>query len=288
MAPSLDSPVSEGNDAQLNLPPLIAPPLRNSAPETILEHRAATINRWRGNDHASFPLISFNWRGNLSKRITTSARHYLASVDVDFSLSNVCEVAKMGDRLNDMSGEVRISARHIQGLILKKRDPLLAGLKCWRDKAPELIDQAMDYRNRGVIPVYRGGQPPTPRARGFPYKPKQSLEIMEKLWKDVRLGRMLVCTTRTISEYDQLVCTPSTLATKKLPDRTLSTDMGLISDVRLVKNFRDKEDYHRCINPSLADLSTRVGYLDRCFPGAPRKVTKTRCEWRIQEGCFSS
>ena len=55
---------------------------------------------------------------------------------------------------------------------------------------------------------------------------------------------------------------------------TLSTDMRLISDVRLVNNFCDKEDYPRRINPTLSDLATRAEYLDRCFPGVPRRVTK--------------
>ena len=68
--------------------------------------------------------------------------------------------------------------------------------------------------------------------------------------------------------------TPSTLVTKKLPDRTLSTQMRLISDVRLVDNFCDKTDYPTCLNPTLADLAKRVESLDRNFPGIPRRVTK--------------
>ena len=193
---------------------------------------------------------------------------------MEFGLPNICEEAKLGDYLDEISGEARISARHIRDIALIRREHLLTGLRCWRSKAPELVGQVIDYHSRGVIPVYRGGVPQTPSVRGFPYKSKQSLEIMEKLWENVRLGRILVRTTKSISEYDQIACTPSTLVTKKLPDRALSTDMRLISDVRLVNNFCDKEDYPRCINPTLSDLATRVEYLDRCFPGVPRRVTK--------------
>ena len=195
-------------------------------------------------------------------------------MDVDFSLKNVCEVDKLGDRLGELSGEVRISARHIQNLVMSKRAHLIVGLKCRSAKAPEIVDRVIDYRSRGVIPVYRGGWfRPTSRVRGFPYKTRQSLGIMEKLRKDVRQGLMLVCATTTVSDYDQISHTPSILATKKMHDRTLSTEMRLISGVRLVNNFRDKEDYPKCINPTLIDLAARVEYLGRCFPGIPRRVT---------------
>ena len=68
--PCPDSPLSVGDDLRVDLPPSFSPPLRSSQPESILEHRAATISRWKRNDHASFPLISFNWRYNLSKLIS--------------------------------------------------------------------------------------------------------------------------------------------------------------------------------------------------------------------------
>ena len=268
------TPLSEGDDIRVDPPPTFAPPLVNSLPESILQHRAEVLGKWQRNDAASFPLISFNWRDNLVGKISARAQKYLDGVDVDFTIANICTVADAGDRLNNLSGEVRVSARHLQDLILKKRSHLINGLKRWRDRGPKLIDQVIDYHSRGVIPVYRGGSPPTPRVRGFPYKKQQSMEIMGKQWKDVRNGRMLVCTSRTISDYDQIVCTPSTLVTKKMPDRTLSTDMRLISDVRLVNNFCDKVDYPPCINPSLEDLATRVEYIARCFPGIPRRVTK--------------
>ena len=68
------------------------------------------------------------------------------------------------------------------------------------------------------------------------------------------------------------MCTPPTLPTKKLPDRALSSEIRLISDVRLIGNFCDKSDYPSRINPSLMDIASRVESLDRNFPGAPRRV----------------
>ena len=189
-------------------------------------------------------------------------------------MGNIRTIAEAGDKLHRLSGEVRIDARHVQEININDRKDLVAGLDSVLRVDPQLAKQVGDFHTRGVFPVYRGVDPDTPRVRGFPYKPGQSLYIISKLWNDVRAGRILVCATQTVAEFDHIICAPSTLATKKLPGRTISTEMRLISDVRLVNNFCDKTDYPACENPSLADLAQRVEALDRNFPGVPRKTTK--------------
>ena len=57
------------------------------------------------------------------------AQKYLNGIDVDFSLAHVCDVAKLGDRLGEISGEARSSARNIQDIILSQREPLINGLR---------------------------------------------------------------------------------------------------------------------------------------------------------------
>lgn len=59
-----------------------------------------------------------------------------------------------------------------------------------------------------------------------------------------------------------------------MPGRTLSAEMRLISDVRLINNFCAKSDYPSCANPSLSDIERRVGSPDRNFSGAPRRVAR--------------
>ena len=93
----------------------------------MTKHRLATIGRWSRNGDASFPLSSFNWRDNISREIATVAQKFLDSVDLEFSLANGCSVAHMGDRLGEISGEVRISARHIHYIVLSKRAHLITG-----------------------------------------------------------------------------------------------------------------------------------------------------------------
>ena len=101
----------------------------------------------------------------------------------------------------------------------------------------------VDYHTRGVIPVYRGGEQPAPRVRGFPYKKRQTADIISKLWKDVRDGRIASCSAETVSDYDKIICAPPNSGAKKLRIRPLPPEMRLISGVRRIKNFGEKLDY---------------------------------------------
>ena len=100
------------------------------------------------------------------------------------------------------------------------------------------------------------------------------MDIVEKLRKDVRSGRILVRSTETITDQEHIFCPPSTLETKELHGRTLSHEMRPISDVRSVNNIRDKDDYPARVNPTLRDIATRVGFLDRFFSGLHSRVTE--------------
>ena len=238
--PIPNSPLHDPPEPCKPHPPDIDPPLLGNQETAIRQHRDAIAKRWSRTDEASFPLISFGWSDNLSPNLTACAEKYLDSVDVGRNVENLRTVANLGDRLNRLSGEVRIAARHVQGIILKKRKSLVAGLDAMSRVDPALVGHVKDSHTRGVLPAYRGVGPETPRVRGPPYNHGQSFDIISKIWKDVRAGRILICTTRTVTENDKIICTPSTLATKKLPGRTLSTEMRSISDVRLVNNFCDK------------------------------------------------
>ena len=170
--------------------------MRNTQPETILEYRAAVIHKWPCSDNDSFHLISFNWRDNLSGKITTCAQSYLDGVDVDFSVSNVWTVAQAGDKLNSFSGESRISARHIQDINPIDRASLVGGLEKLPMADLSTVRPIIDYHTRGAIPVYRGMAPPTPRVRGIPRKRSPSVDHMEQLRKGVRDGRKLIFSTK--------------------------------------------------------------------------------------------
>ena len=90
---------------------------------------------------------------------------YLQGADADFSVSNVWDVAHLGDRLNRVSGVVGNSALHIQDINLKERERLAKGLGNLAYADPSLVSRVIDYHTRWAMPVYRGTTPPTPRAR---------------------------------------------------------------------------------------------------------------------------
>ena len=138
------------------------------------------------------PRIIFNWRDNSATKVSQMTRKYSEVVYLAFIPSNVCPIAQLGDKIDLSSGEVRISARHIQDLNLSRRAVLISGLNSMVAYNPVLIKQVIDYHTRGVIPVYRAPAPHAPRASGFPYKKHQSRGIMEKLRIDVRRARILV------------------------------------------------------------------------------------------------
>ena len=117
------------NEGIIPPPPIVSPPLRNTQHETALAYRASVINKWIRSGDASFPLISFNWRDNLSPRITSCDQTYLGAVGVEFSASNVWAVEQARGELNPLSGEDIISARSSQDINPKAKSKIVAGLK---------------------------------------------------------------------------------------------------------------------------------------------------------------
>ena len=84
------------------------------------------------------------------------------------------------------------------------------GLRAVSSVDPVLVNHVIDYRTRVAIHVYRGWGPPANRGLGAPYKKRQRLDIISELWKDVRNGRMMVCSTNSIPHFDKIICTPPT------------------------------------------------------------------------------
>ena len=119
-------------------------------------------------------------------------------------------------------------------------------------------DKIIDIQTRGAIPAYRGSEPYVHRTMGLPNKRTQSLEMVTNLLEDVRNIWILVCSADSVSDYSSAVCTPSTKVPKRWPDRTTSTEIRLISDVRLVNHYCAKSGYPLCLNHTLGDISHRA------------------------------
>ena len=90
-----------------------SPPTRYDTVAQHGEYKRAVVSKLKRNDNAPLPPISFNWRDSSSRPPTHMAQQYLDPTDVDFYLDDVLTIAEMGDKLNRLFGEIRISALHI-------------------------------------------------------------------------------------------------------------------------------------------------------------------------------
>ena len=138
--PAPNSPLIDTPE-QRRPPPYIAHPLSGNRESSIRQHRDAIAKRWSRTGEAAFPSVSFNWSDNLPPTLTSCAQKYLDSVDVECNVGNLWAVADLGDNLNRLSGDVRISARHIQGIVLSKRKYLVDGLEATSHVDPVLAEQ---------------------------------------------------------------------------------------------------------------------------------------------------
>ena len=268
------APIHVEEDSPMLHPPVIAPHLLDNREDVVASYREATPRRWPHAGQGSYPSVVFNRRGILAPELTKCDAGYLQWVDYDCAIGNIWKESHLGDHLYKISGEVRISARHIQNLNLLKRDTDLEFLRNLAFVDHTSVGKVIDYHTRCVIPVYRGAEHPVPRVRGYPYKKRQSYDISSKLRNDVKNGRMLACITKSVTEYDKIICAPNTRVTKKMPGRALSAEMRLIFDVRLIGNFCDKHDYPDFPNPAIQDIDTRVECVCRNFADALRRVAK--------------
>lgn len=55
---------------------------------------------------------------------------------------------------------------------------------------------------------------------------------------------MLVCERGLVADVDQLIAHPSLLVREKNPDRALSSDYEIVSDLRQINSGIDKSDSH--------------------------------------------
>lgn len=120
---------------------------------------------------------------------------------------------------------------------------------------------------KGACPEYYGPGPSKERQRGFPYQSDQTWELIRNLRKLVSQGKMLLCTSATVSINDDLETTPRNLVPKRNPDRAISADMRLISDLRKVDLGFGKSELYLAIAPSIYELLEEILKLKRKKPG---------------------
>ena len=224
-------------------------------------------------DRVPFPLLSMDWRFRHDP--SPIAYEFLSMADNEFNPGLVTRVAEVGDRIvREHKGEIRLAARQVQEIEMRKmNDQVLA--------AQELLGFDTDLRNQisqlhtiGALPHFHGQPPEGSRRSGLPYEETKTVGMVEKIWKDVRQGRVLVITSRVAGPESLLIATPTTTAVKKLPDRSISKDFRIISDLRYTNLFRMKSEYPDVQVTDIIQLAERAVSVKRKWSGLLSRCTK--------------
>lgn len=109
-----------------------------------------------------------------------SALDYLQNVDVEFSLIAVRTVAALGNRIVRESGDVRLEARRVQEVAMRKLEPQAQADTELLANRPKLRDQIANLHTTGALPHFRGEPPNTPRPSGLPYDASKTIDMVEK------------------------------------------------------------------------------------------------------------
>ena len=187
----------------------------------------------------AFPIQTKEWRGIESPGLLASP--FFLDASRPFSPAQLRKAAKHGENVIRDYGSLTISPHSVQEsemcapihLVSHARDHLASSI--------ELCEDVCELRHIGAIPKFRGPSRGESHVRGLQRHPDEEEFAIGKPWKYVGTGKMVARTADGIPCGTQYFCPLSTTVARKLPDRTISGDRGLIRYGRLVNL--------RCRNP---------------------------------------
>ena len=212
----------------------------------------------------TFPILNKNWR--IEGDVDPNAQDYLAVASEPFSVENAQRVVTAGNKLVEKYDDVRIAARQIQEIHMRSIAPLAQNARDLLKKHPERGEEIAQLHELGAMPHYSGEAPVGNRTSGFPYDDAKTTLMVKKLRKDVQKGRVLVVHVEAVKPNTAVMATPTTTAVKKLPDRTVSTDVRIISDLRLPNLYCDKNSYPPVYLADISEIAERAVMLKRTWP----------------------
>ena len=114
-----------------------------------------------------FPILNLNWR--VPGPLFPLAVEYRNAVGVEFSLLELQNVATLRNRTVRESGDVRLAARRVQVIEMRKLEPQVLSTAAMLQDHPVLRDRISQLRTIGALPFFRGQPPDNPRPSGMPY-----------------------------------------------------------------------------------------------------------------------
>ena len=213
-----------------------------------------------------------DWRTQTT--IDPLAYEYLAISKQPYSHAAVLDALVIGERMVSKFHDVRLVARQIQEIVMRENAPLVENARAFLAFNPTLANRVADLHDRGSMPCYHGEEPSGPRSSGLPYEDSKTEPVIQKMWKDVNKGRILILPSELADRYVKVIPTPTTTAPKKMPDRTLPEDVRIISDLRLPNLFCAKSDFPEITITDLRAIAERAISLRRTWPHNPLTCCK--------------
>ena len=223
-------------------------------------------------EDGSYPILNNDWRTPAA--VDPLAYDYLEIVKQPYSHAAVLDALVIGERMVSKFHDVRLVARQIQEIVMRSNAPLVENAKTFLSFNPTLSNRAADLHERGDMPCYHGEEPSGPRSSGLPYEDSKTELMVQKMRKDVNKGRILMVPSELVDRYVKVIPTPTTTAPEKMPDRALSEDVRIISDLRLPNLFCTKSDFPEITITDLRAIAERVISLRRTWPHIPSKCCK--------------
>ena len=224
----------------------------------------------------SYPLLNMNWRA--PGPLFPLAVEYRSAVDVDFSLLAVQNVATLGNRLARESGDVRLAARRVQEIEMRTSEPQVRATATLLRNHPALQGRIAQLHTIGALPFLHGKSPENPMPLGLPYDASKTAEIVQKLWKDVREGRVLISTPHVAGDDAPLISTPTTTVRKRMPDRTMSDDFRIISDLRYPNFSCDKAGCPEVKTTDIRSIAEKAVAMKTKWPHVEIQCNKSDIE----------
>ena len=143
-----------------------------------------------GRQGDEFPILDRNLGYN-AKSIKTPF-DLSESADAPFSIGAAQQAAEAGSKLVGKYDDIRLAARQVREIRMRKMAPQAQHDQALLRKHPELGDEIAQLREIGALPHYGGISPWCGKTFRTTIRGCKTQLMVSKIWTDVRKGRVLV------------------------------------------------------------------------------------------------
>ena len=213
-----------------------------------------------------------NWRRGLT--ILPQTLTYLEAVRDPFTDDRVEYVAECGSNLVKAAGGFVEAGKQIQEIRMRKLRPNLEFIEEYGYLYPAIHDPVCEIFTTGANPLLKHVLPANTGKDEKPHDEKLTPLILQTLWEDVQDGSLFLCHRNSIPTNEFIAASSTGAVPKKNPDRTISSKVRIISDLRRVNLSLHKTEVFPVMTPSIEQICTRITLLKRLFPSVKIELAK--------------